>query len=234
MIAVGDLRFQAKCMERVRELRQHGTAVVFASHDLDKVAEECSRAVWLQAGGVRSAGDAATVVGEYREAMRSDTIERTPAPGDGPDGSLELRRNRFGTQELQIVRVEVLDGDGAPTREVATGDPLRIVLELRGEHAIDEPIIGISVHRVDDGVVCWDVNTETDGVRLGSVGALTVEIEIDRVDLMPGEYAIDPGVYRGDWAHALDYHWQAYPLRVTGRGGGHGVTRPPLHWSLRA
>ena len=117
--------------------------MVFASHDLDKVAEECSRAVWLQAGGVRSAGDAATVVGEYREAMRSDTIERTPAPGDGPDGALELRRNRFGTQELQIVRVEVLDGDGVPTREVATGDPLRIVLELRGEHTIDEPIIGI-------------------------------------------------------------------------------------------
>ena len=234
VIAVGDLRFQAKCMERVRELRQHGAAVVFASHDLDKVTEECSRAVWLQAGGVRSAGDAATVVGEYRQAMRSDTIERTPAPSAGPDGWLELRRNRFGTQELQIVRVEVLDGDGVPTREVATGDPLRIVLELRGECAIDEPIVGVSVHRVDDGVVCWDVNTETDGVRLGSVETLTVEVEIDRVDLMPGEYAIDPGVYRGDWAHALDYHWQAYPLRVTGRGGGHGVARPPLHWNLRA
>ena len=137
VIAVGDMRFQAKCMERIRELRQQGTAVVFASHDIDKVAEECSRAVWLQAGGVRLTGDAATVVGEYREAMRSDTVERTPAPAGGPEGSLELRRNRFGSQELQIVRVEVLDGDGAPTREVATGDPLRIVLELRGEPPVE-------------------------------------------------------------------------------------------------
>ena len=234
VIAVGDMRFQAKCMERVRELRRQGTAVVFASHDIDKVAEECSSAVWLQAGGVRLTGDAATVVGEYREAMRSDTVERTPAPAGGPEGSLELRRNRFGSQELEIVRVEVLDGDGAPTREVAAGDPLRIVLELRGEPPVEEPIIGVAVHRVDDGVVCWDVNTEMDGVRLGSVAALTVEVEIDRVDLMPGEYAIDPGVYRGDWSYALDYHWQAYPLRVTGRGGGHGVARPPLHWVVRS
>ena len=234
VIAVGDLRFQAKCMERVRHLRGHGTAVVFASHDLDKVAEECSRAVWLQAGGVRLTGDAATVVGEYREAMRSDTVELTPAPGEGPDGALELRRNRFGSQELQIVRVEVLDGDGAPTREVATGDPLRIVLELRGRLPVADPIVGVSVHRVGDGVVCWDVNTETDGVRLGSVETATVEVEIARVDLVPGEYAIDPGVYSGDWSHALDYHWQAYPLRVTGRAGGHGVTRPALAWNVRA
>jgi lipopolysaccharide transport system ATP-binding protein len=234
VIAVGDLRFQAKCMDHVRELREHGTAVLFASHDLDKVAEECSRAVWLQAGGVRMAGDAATVVGEYREAMRSDTVERTPAAGVAEEGPLELRRNRFGSQELQIVRVEVLDASGAPTREVASGDPLRIVLELRGDAPIDEPIVGVSLHRVDDGVVCWDVNTEMDGVRLGSVAAATVEVEIDRVDLMPGEYAIDPGVYHGDWSYALDYHWQAYPLRVTGRGGGQGVARPPLHWVVRA
>ena len=233
VIAVGDLRFQAKCMDHVRELREHGTAVLFASHDLDKVAEECSRAVWLQAGGVRMAGDAATVVGEYREAMRSDTVDRTPAAGEAADGALELRRNRFGSQELQIVRVDVLDASGAPTREVATGDPLRIVLELRGEALIDEPIVGVSVHRVDDGVVCWDVNTESDGVRLGRVDAATIEVEVSSVDLMPGEYAIDPGVYRGDWSYALDYHWQAYPLRVTGRGGGQGVARPPLQWVVR-
>jgi lipopolysaccharide transport system ATP-binding protein len=234
VIAVGDLRFQAKCMDHVRELREHGTAVLFASHDLDKVAEECSRAVWLQAGGVRMAGDAATVVGEYREAMRSDTVDRTPAADEAADGALELRRNRFGSQELQIVRVDVLDASGAPTREVATGDPLRIVLELRGGAPIDEPIVGVSVHRVDDGVVCWDVNTESDGVRLGRVDAATIEVEVSSVDLMPGEYAIDPGVYTADWSYALDYHWQAYPLRVTGRGGGQGVARPPLHWVVRA
>jgi hypothetical protein len=179
------------------------------------------------------AGDAATVVGEYREAMRSDTVERTPAAaGAGGDG-LELRRNRFGSQELQIARVDILDGAGAPTREVATGDPLRIVLELRGESPVDDPIVGISLHRVHDGVVCWDLNTESEGVRLGRVDRVTVEIEVASVDLMPGEYAFDPGVYRGDWSYALDYHWQAYPLRVTGRGGGQGVARPPLHWVVR-
>ena len=64
VIAVGDLRFQAKCMERIRELRQHGTAVaVRLARPRARSREECSRAVWLQAGGVRLTGDAATVVG---------------------------------------------------------------------------------------------------------------------------------------------------------------------------
>ena len=116
---------------------------------------------------------------------------------------------------------------------MATGDPLRIVLELRGEPPVDDPIVGVALHRVDDGVVCWDVNTETDGVRLGRVERPQSRSRSTSVDLVPGEYAIDPGVYRGDWSYALDYHWQAYPLRVTGRGGGHGVARPPLHWAVR-
>ena len=41
------------------------------------------------------------------------------------------------------MRVEVLDRDGAPTREVATGDPLRIVLELRGDAPVEQPIVGM-------------------------------------------------------------------------------------------
>ena len=235
VIAVGDMRFQAKCMERIRELRQQGTAVVFASHDIDKVAEECSRAVWLQAGGVRLTGDAATVVGEYREAMRSDTVERTPAPAGGPEGSLELRRNRFGSQELQIVR-----GRGArPGRRAhARGRHRRSAADRA--RAARRPARSSSRSSASPSIgstTASSAGTSTPrwtGSRLGSVAALTVEVEIDRVDLMPGEYAIDPGVYRGDWSYALDYHWQAYPLRVTGRGGGHGVARPPLHWNVRA
>ena len=50
VIAVGDLRFQAKCTERIRSLRDGVTTVLFASHDLDQVERECSRVLWLQAG----------------------------------------------------------------------------------------------------------------------------------------------------------------------------------------
>jgi lipopolysaccharide transport system ATP-binding protein len=234
VIAVGDVRFQAKCMDRIRELRGRGACVLFASHSLDQVAEVCDRVVWLQAGGVRAVGDAATVVGEYREAMRSDTLARTPPPQEeDDDGELELRRNRFGSQELRIASVIVTDSTGAVTEEVAIGGELTIALELEGEQAVEEPIVGVAVHRVADGVVCYDANSESEGVRLGgAVRGARVFVTIGRVDLLPGEYTIDVGVYKADWSYAYDYHWQAYPLRVVGRGGGQGVVRPPQRWRV--
>ncbi len=52
VIAVGDLRFQAKCMERIQDLRENGTTLVVASHDLDYIVANCDHALWLQAGAV--------------------------------------------------------------------------------------------------------------------------------------------------------------------------------------
>ncbi len=235
VIAVGDVRFQAKCMDRVAELRGGGASVIFASHSLDQVAEVCDRAVWLQAGGVRASGDAATIVAEYREAMRSDTLARTPSSGEASgEGELELRRNRFGSQELRIDSVTVSDGAGAVTGEIATGSGISIALELAGPEPVSEPIVGISVHRVSDGVVCFDVNSETEGLRLGGVEHAVVTLAIDRLELLPGDYVIDVGVYAADWSYAYDYHWQAYPLKVSGRGGGQGVVRPAQRWRVES
>ena len=54
VLAVGDLRFQEKCMERIEELRDAGTTLIVASHDLDYMVANCDR-VALAAGG-RGAG----------------------------------------------------------------------------------------------------------------------------------------------------------------------------------
>ena len=63
----------------------------------------CGKAIWLQAGAIRAFGEAEAVVAEYREAMHSETRDRTPPPG-GASGELELRRNRFGSQEATIAQ----------------------------------------------------------------------------------------------------------------------------------
>jgi lipopolysaccharide transport system ATP-binding protein len=233
VIAVGDLRFQAKCMQRVQDLRDGGTTVLFASHSLEQVADECDRAIWLQGGGVRASGEAGAVVAAYRDAMRSATMERTPVAAADGDG-LELRRNRFGSQEVRIASVAVRAGDSADAAELASGAGLRVTLELEADTPVEDPIVGVSVHRAGDGVVCLDLSSEATDLRLGAVSRCTVELAIERLDLVPGDYLVDVGVYPRDWSYAYDYHWQAYPLRVTGRGGGQGVVSPPVGWRRTA
>jgi len=233
VIAVGDARFQAKCMARIREMRDEGTTLVFASHGLDQVEEECDRAVWLQSGAVRAVGEAGAIVARYRDAMRSDTLDRTPAP-DG-DGVLELRRTRFGSQELTVEDVALRGADGATVEEVATGASLTVEFAVRNHGApVREPIVTASVHRAEDGVVCYDLNSPSAGLSLGALADhAAVACTLERIDLEPGEYFVDVGVHDPDWTYAYDFHWRAYPLRVTGIAIGKGVARPPHHWARR-
>jgi lipopolysaccharide transport system ATP-binding protein len=237
VIAVGDLRFQRKCLDRIREMRDAGTAVLFASHSLEQVEAECDEVLWLQAGGVRASGESAGVVADYRDAMRSETLDRTPPPGgDGAAEAegLELRRNRFGTQDLTIERVELTGRDGVGVTEIRPGESVTAAVEIRSHIGpVDDPIVGLAIHRVADGVICCEASTERDGLRVGRVtDALRVELSLERLDLAPGEYVVDVGVYEAGWAYAYDFHWQAYPLAISGPVGGSGVFEPPRRWQV--
>ena len=234
VIAVGDLRFQRKCMDHIRAMRERGMTLVLATHGLEQVGAECDRALWLQAGGVRASGPADEVVDAYRQGMASATLDRTPAPaGPTPDG-LELRRNRFGTQEVTIDSCRILSEEGRETEEVRSGRPVTVSLRISSRDGpVVDPIVGITIHRASDGLVCFDTSTESGHHRLGTVdGELAVMLEIERLDLLPGDYVIDAGVYRPDWEFAYDFHWQAYPLRVVGPQSDKGVFRPPHRWEI--
>ena len=179
-------------------------------------------------------GESASVIAEYREAMHSTTVERTPAPSGEPQGDLELRRNRLGTQEASIDSVRLSGADGLPVSEMASGRSLTVSLEVAGRPGpVSDPVVGVTVNRVSDGVVCYESTTEAAGVRLGTVdGPVTVELEFERLDLIPGDYVVDVGIYRSDWEYAYDYHWHAYPLRVVGPRHDKGVFRPPHRWNV--
>lgn len=71
-LAVGDTRFQYKCMRRIKEIQGSGAAVLFVSHDVGSVRTLCQRAVWLDKGGLRMIGQVANVTSRYAEFMYHD------------------------------------------------------------------------------------------------------------------------------------------------------------------
>ena len=100
------------------------------------------------------------------------------------------------------------------------------------DYEVVDPIASVTVSRARDGVVCCDLSTEGAGVRLGRVGSqgLRVSLGLERLELVPGDYLVDVGIHSPDWEYAYDFHWQAYPLRVTGRSAGEGLVRPAHRW----
>ena len=68
-LAVGDLRFQIKCLDRLRALKQRGVTILLVSHSVDQVKRFCARCLWLDAGRVVMDGPAGLVADRYAEYM---------------------------------------------------------------------------------------------------------------------------------------------------------------------
>jgi ABC-2 type transport system ATP-binding protein len=66
ILAVGDAPFQAKCLQRIRELRDEGRTLVIVSHDLDMIEKLCERGVVLERGRVIADEDISSAVGRLR------------------------------------------------------------------------------------------------------------------------------------------------------------------------
>ena len=67
ILAVGDYAFQEKCEQRMKELLDSGTTVIFVSHSIDQVKRMCNKATWLEKGKVIMTGDAETVCDAYSQ-----------------------------------------------------------------------------------------------------------------------------------------------------------------------
>jgi lipopolysaccharide transport system ATP-binding protein len=231
VLSVGDLRFQQKCLSRLRELQAGGTTILLASHDESQVRDLCERALWLARGRVGAIGDPTEVYDAYHQSLRIETERRAaelngrgaPARSASVDGE-----NRLGTAEVEIVAVRV---DPSTLQVSSEGAPIRLEIDLVPNVPVSDAIVGVSLHRVGDLSKALDVSTDTDGVRLGRLdGPRTVSIDFDRLDVEPGSYRFDVGVYEKGWSYVYDYHWHAYPLEVV--SSARGASDSPHRWLL--
>jgi ABC-type glutathione transport system ATPase component len=228
VLAVGDIRFQEKCATRLAEFKEEGATIVLASHYDRQVETMCSRAIWIARGRILADGEPHEVQAAYREAMRVETERRLAAlPGEsgGRDETPELQ-TRFGTGEVEIIGLTV-----SPTHldvgATEGGPPVQIDLVLEPRVVVDDPIIAVSLHRLSDGFKVLDVSTRGDGAALGRLDRrATIRLSLDHLDVEPGAYYFDVGVYERDWSYVYDYQWQAQRLNVgVSSGGGFGPAR---------
>ena len=70
VLAVGDYKFQQKCMKRMRELLDGGTTLLFVSHNIEQVRKLCDHAVWLDHGEMRMIGEVKPVCDAYMAEMK--------------------------------------------------------------------------------------------------------------------------------------------------------------------
>ena len=259
VLAVGDQRFQDKCLRRVRGLRDCGVTILLVSHNLDVLQTLCDRAIWLDDGRVQKDGSPSDVVESYlryaRDQQAALPVEAQAYPDasetivpTGPDTSPASEKaevtapadampsrpepKRWGNGKAEVVEVQFLDESGRPTQELAVGEPATIVLHYKARQAIADPVFGIAVYR-DDGLHLAGENTHLAHLKIPQIeGAGQVRYCIEALPLHEGEYYLSVAIHSADEQEAYDYQDLAHRFRVARKAGekGDGIVYIPASW----
>src|SRR5206468_12460556 len=119
VLAVGDESFTRKCLDKIGEFRRRGKTIVLVTHSLGLVEKMCDEALWLRHGRKAGAGDPKRVVDAYltyvageEEALLAGEAGGAPAPPPAAEAETGYREGRWGSREVEITGVRLLDDRG--------------------------------------------------------------------------------------------------------------------------
>ena len=242
VLAVGDEGFTRKCLDKIGEFRRRGKTILLVTHSLGLVEKMCDEALWLRHGEAADRGDAKRVVDAYltyvaggEEALLSRDHGQGRDGGAAPPGEAAAthvyREGRWGSGEIQIAAVRLLDDHGKERHVYVPGERLTIALETRASAAVEDFVFGIGLFTTD-GVAVYGTNTHLeDFVPRRAEGKGEVAFVVDDLRLVEGTYLVDVAAHKRDGT-PYDYHRGLYSFRVKSRIKDVGVHRPLHRWSF--
>ncbi|OAI14918.1 MULTISPECIES: polysaccharide ABC transporter ATP-binding protein [Methylomonas] len=137
VLAVGDVPFRAKCMEKIEAMCDAGTTLLFVSHSVARVKALCDRALLLREGRLIDDGDVSRVLNRY---IAEDLAGESPQESDIDDESITERHsylgrvdweleNAPGDEVVRICMVRVTDAKGVEKQEFDIVEPIHLEME---------------------------------------------------------------------------------------------------------
>ncbi|MEI8050629.1 MAG: ABC transporter ATP-binding protein [Actinomycetes bacterium] len=173
VLAVGDERFQNKCIERIRQFQDQGRTIIFVSHSADQVRSICDRAVVLQDGHMMGDSTPDEAVRTFREGLLEASAVLGEADADEPEEA-EADATPPQARAVTITGVTITAGNDEPVTRLATRGPCELTVHYSATEAIDDVVVAVEVLGPQGGRF---VITDTDVAGL-------------RVDIAPGDGAI--------------------------------------------
>ncbi|MDE2282766.1 MAG: ATP-binding cassette domain-containing protein [Actinomycetales bacterium] len=200
VLAVGDERFQAKCIDRIRRFQREGRTILLVTHQADTVRAICDRAIVLDHGNMVADGPVTDALRIFRERLLGDVIDHRPG-GSG---------------------VVSIDGLSAPSGsfEVRHGSNLRFDATLSCDHAVSGNLVIEVFTRT--GLLVSRNDAEAAPVTLRP-GVNKVGVELANVPLLDGVYDINVGLVEPQGATMLAWREKAASLQVLYDGRSSGV-----------
>lgn len=199
-LAVGDVRFQLKCMDKFLEFKEKGVTIIYVSHDINSIKRFCDRTLWINEGRLEADGPTDNVTDMYLDYLK--TL-------DAPENDLnqETEREYSSTAEIaEIMNVTLIDEKGNSIKRVKHGSEINVVVDyFVNDETIKSPVLGIAILRVDNLYICG-VNTLLDKVKIPwKKGMNKMVLRYEKINLVGGSYYLDVALYDQTATVPFDY-----------------------------
>ncbi|MBR1592291.1 MAG: ABC transporter ATP-binding protein [Ruminococcus sp.] len=227
ILAVGDAAFQAKCLEKMLDIKSRGTTIAIVSHSLSQVEQICGRTIWIDGGKIRMDGSPNEVHPQYLEYMG---LKRR-SPKQAPENK-DIKRENPENKEFfaEITKAEIIGEDGTASCRYRTGERVTLKIHYKADPSkLDGVLIGLAFYR-SDKLNCYGTNTireRIDYIKLKEQGEITCEI--DRLNFVRGSYWLDIAIRSRDM-FAYDYKAKAVEFTVYSTVDEVGVARLDHRW----
>ena len=190
VLAVGDLGFQKKCMEKMKDVANGGMTILFVSHNMQMIRRLCSRSMLLEKGRVIQLGETSEVISTYVRSKEKLDISLESS------FESELRR---GTGLARFIKIAYCNESGQRQDKFLTDEPICFSFELLAKEDVASLKVIIQVKTENEQekiIIASHVVSES---QISSGKRMRFRISFDQHNLMPGNYPLY------FWAGTIDH-----------------------------
>ena len=240
-LAVGDIRFQLKCMDKFLEFKEKGITILYVSHDVNSIKRFCTRAIWINEGQLEADGDVDTITDKYLDYLKTldaqDNVGNKVADkgmDNAENGNNEAVRDMESSVDIaEIVSLTVTNSKKEETTDIVHGEDIKLTLRYYvNDTSIKKPVVGIALLRLDNLYVCG-LNTLLDKVDVPwEKGYNEVTLEYNNFNLVGGGYYFDVALYDQTASVPFDYRTKYKEIFVKMGYIAEGIEILPHKWQI--
>ena len=214
-LAVGDIRFQQKCVSRIKELQARCT-VIMVSHNLNSIMALCDRAVWMHNGRLIEDGIPKEVVQKYTKAVYEGMDNYLAEKEKGRDRAEEIVQPpdkkepfTFGRGQGSIRSYRLVASDRGTSNAAWGGEAVALEVDLEVVKDIDNPILGFEV-RNKLGIEIFGYNTSFSGPGLPPLRRgqpMTAVFRFTWPHLVTGAYSVNLALADEENGNIVQHHY---------------------------
>jgi len=221
ILAVGDLTFQKRCLDRFARLRDEGRTIVVVSHDLDMIGRLCDSSVWINKGELASVGSSSSVLEDFISHDENSDMSMS-------DQSHQLR---LKPDDL-VKSLDLVDINGQSMSSTASGQPALIRVRYDADGAGEPVTVALGLYRAD-GTHVSSINSGAATSAGNDVGIIEVDYEMPSLPVQPGTYEISIALHSRDMTKVFERHTHLFRFEVDPVAGSHqtGLVALGGNWS---